>query len=62
MVDNARTDVFHYSDAIRIAKEGYAEALRTMSEEDLLDDEERDSAVFYAIETAFMKRVHAKNI
>lgn len=47
---------FTAEEAARIAVNAYAEAVRDMTEEDLLDDIERDDAIHEAIKTAFMER------
>lgn len=47
----------HFIDAIRIAQEAYNDAIRDMTEEDLLDEEERDRAIHASIEQAFKDRI-----
>jgi len=52
-----KTGLFYVSDAIRIAQQAYADAIRKMTEEDILDDSARDEAVNAAIEHAFRSRI-----
>lgn len=48
---------FYYADAIRIAQQAYADAIREMTEEDILDDSVRDEVVNASIANAFMSRL-----
>lgn len=45
--------LFTVEAAVRIAKEGYANAVRNMTEDDLLDEVSRDSQIGDAIAAAF---------
>jgi len=44
---------FTAEEAVRVAKEGYANAVRNMTEEELLDEVDRDTKIADAIDAAF---------
>ena len=52
---------FLTEDAIRIARDAYADAIRDMSEDVLLDEEARDNIVNTAIGDAFRLRALRQN-